>query len=205
MFSQGFKESKVFYCVKVVIPSIPWALCLFILFMALSTYFLCKLGHFFCVWSWFHCTFWRGHCFITEWFVEICAYSLNFFSDIFSTHSFLILIIICLFLCLLICLGPFLASISCINFFLFLLALVCFFFTNLLSSAYSTLSFRIVFAFCCSSSLFLYKLSVYVSSVLFLNMDFCVSFCMVSIDFLRILFIFSKVGSLSFKASNLFY
>ena len=42
-----------------------------------------------------------------------------------SPDSFLMLIIICLFLCLLICLGPFLASsVSSINSFLFLRALV---------------------------------------------------------------------------------
>ena len=34
-------------------------------------------------------------------------------------------------------------------------------------------------------------------------MDFCVSFCMVFIDSFRVLFTFTIVGSLSFKASNL--
>ena len=51
-----------------------------------------------------------------------------------SPDASLVLIVVCLFLCSLICLGPFLAStVSCINFFLFLRALVRrFFSTNLL-------------------------------------------------------------------------
>ena len=70
-------------------------------------------------------------------------------SDVISPDSFLKLIIICLFLRLSIRLGPFLASnVSSINSFLFLRALVLrFFFTNLLSSAYSTLSFSVLFVF----------------------------------------------------------
>ena len=52
-----------------------------------------------------------------------------------SPDSFLMLIIICLFLCLLICLGPFLASsVSSISSFLFLRALVLRFFFVFLSS-----------------------------------------------------------------------
>ena len=106
-------------------------------------------------------------------------------------------IIICLFLCWLICLGSFLASnVSCINSFLFLGALVLrFFFSSLLSSAYSTLSFGVLFVFCRNSFLLLSKLSVSVSSMLFLIVNFWVLFCMVPIDSLRILFIFSINGS----------
>ena len=97
-------------------------------------------------------------------------------SDVISPDSFLKLIIICLFLCLLICLGPFLASnVSIINSFLFLCALVLrFFFTNLLSSAYSTLSFSVLFVFCLNSFLFLSTFSISVSSILFFIVDFCV-------------------------------
>ena len=132
-----------------------------------------------------------------------------------SPDSFLMLVIICLFLCLLICLGPFLASsVSSINSFLFLRALVLrFFFTNLLSSAYSTLSFSGFFLFVCflfflfglNSFLFLSKLSISVSSILFSVVDFCVWFCMVSIASLRTVFIFSIDGSSSFRVSNLFF
>ena len=70
----------------------------------------------------------------------------------------------------------FLASnVSWINFVLFLCALgLRFFFINLLSSAYSTLSFSVLFAFCRNSVLFLSKLSISVSSVLFLIADFWV-------------------------------
>ena len=122
-----------------------------------------------------------------------------------SPDSFLMLIIIYLFLCLLVCLGPFLVSnVSSINSFLFLRALIlCFFFTNLLSSAYSTLSFCVLFVFCRNSFLFLSRFSMSVSSILFLIVDFCVLFCMVSIDSLRIVFILSIDGSSSFKVSNL--
>ena len=124
-----------------------------------------------------------------------------------SPDSFLMLIIICLFLCILICLGPFLASsVSSINSFLFLRALVLrFFFTNLLSSAYSTLSFSVLFVFCLNSFLFLSKFSISVSSILFSVVDFCVWFCMVSIASLRTVFIFSIDGSSSFRVSNLFF
>ena len=52
---------------------------------------------------------------------------------------------------------------------------------------------------------FFSKFSISVSSVLFLNVDFCVLFCTVSIDFVRISFIFSIVGSSSLKASNLVF
>ena len=71
-----------------------------------------------------------------------------------------------------------------------------FLFTKLLSSAYSTLSFSFVlFCFCRNSFLFLSKLSIYVSSMLLLVDEFCVLFCVVSIDSLRILFIISIDGS----------
>ena len=127
-------------------------------------------------------------------------------SDVLSPDSFLMLIIICLFLYLLSCLGPFLASnVSGINSFLFLRALVlCLFFTNLLGSAYSTLSFSVLFVFCLNSFLFLSRFSISVSPILFLIVDFRVLFCMVSIDSLRIVFIFSIDGSSSFRVSNLF-
>ena len=106
-----------------------------------------------------------------------------------------------------VCLGPFLASdVSSINSFLFLRALVPrFFFTNLLSSAYSTLSFSVLFVFCRNSFLFFSRFSISVSSILFLTVDFCVLFCMVSIDSLRIVFIFSIGGFSSFRVSNLFF
>ena len=74
-----------------------------------------------------------------------------------------------------------------------------FFFANLLSSAYSTLSFSVLFVFCLNFFLFLSRFSIYVSSILFLIVDFCVLFCMVSIDSLRIVFIFSVDGSSSFS------
>ena len=90
--------------------------------------------------------------------------------------------------------------------FFFLRALVLrFFFTNLLSSAYSTLSFSVLFVFCLNSFLFLSKFSISVSSILFLFVDFCVWFCMVSIASLRTVFIFSIDGSSSFRMSNLFF
>ena len=104
-------------------------------------------------------------------------------------------------------LGPFLASyVSCIKSFLFLLALVLrFFFTNLSSSAYSPLSFNVLFTFCHNSFFFLSKVSVSVSSALFLIVEYWgISFCVVSIGSFRILFIFSIVAYSSFKASNLF-
>ena len=59
--------------------------------------------------------------------------------------------------------------------------------------------------FCRSSFLLLYKLSISVFSVLFLIVGLCVIFRIVSFDFIRISFICSIVGSLSFKESNLFY
>ena len=116
-----------------------------------------------------------------------------------SPDSFLMLIIICIFLCLLICLGPFLASgVSSISSFLFLRALVLrFFFTNLLSYAYSTLSFGVLFVFCLNSFLFLSRFSISVSSILFSIVGFCVWFCTVSIASLRTVFIFSLDGSSS--------
>ena len=43
------------------------------------------------------------------------------------------------------------------------------------------------------------------SSILFLTVDFCVLFCIVSIDSLRIVFIFSIDGSSSFRVSDLFF
>ena len=92
-------------------------------------------------------------------FLSVVSFKKNsFLSDVISPDSSLVLIIICLFLCLLICLGPFLASnVSCINSFLFLCALVLrFFFTNLLSSAYSALSFSVLFVFCRNSILFFF-------------------------------------------------
>ena len=107
-----------------------------------------------------------------------------------SPDSSLILIIICS----LICLGPLLASnVSCINSFLFLLALVlCFFFPNLLCSAYSTLSFSLLFAFCRNSFLSLCKLSISESSSLFLDCeDFREWFFRVSVncqDFVHFLY-----------------
>ena len=85
------------------------------------------------------------------------------------------------------------------NSFLFLLALVRFFFTNLFSSAYCTLSFSVLFAFCRNSFLFISKLSFSVFSALFLFVDFRVLLCMVSIASVRILFIFTIGGSLCFK------
>ena len=96
-------------------------------------------------------------------------FSISSLSVVISPDSFLMLIIICSFLCLLICLVPFLASsVSSINSFLFLRALVLrFLFTNLLSSAYSTLSFSVLFVFCLNSFLFLSKFSISVSSILF--------------------------------------
>ena len=147
-------------------------------------------------------------------------FSISSLSAVISPDSFLTLIIICLFLCLLIRLGPFLASsVSSINSFPFLHALVlCFFFTNLLSSAYSTLSFSVLFVvvvvgggfffvlfFGLNSFLFLSKFSISVSSILFSIVDFCVWFCMVSIDSLRTVFIFSIDGSSSFRVLNLLF
>ena len=97
------------------------------------------------------------------------------------------------------------SSVSSINSVLFLRALVLrFFFTNLLSSAYSTLSFSVLFVFCLNSFLFLSKFSISVSSILFSVVDFCVWLCMVSIASLRTVFIFSIDGSSSFRVSNLF-
>ena len=92
-------------------------------------------------------------------------------SDVVSPDSFLMLIITCLFLCLLFFLGLFLASnVS----FVFLCALVLrFFFTDLLNSAYFALSFSVFLAFCRNASLFLSKLYISVSSVLFVFVDFC--------------------------------
>ena len=89
------------------------------------------------------------------------------------------LIIICLFLCLLICLGAFITStVSCIDSFLYLLAFVLrFFSTNLLSSAYSALSFSTLFAFCRNSYLFLSK---------FLN--FCIFSTLLDYGFLCFIF-----------------
>ena len=90
------------------------------------------------------------------------------------------LIIICLFLRLLICLRLFLASNesvlasndSCVISFHSHPALVLrFFFTNLLGSADSILSFSVLFAFCRNSFHFLSKVSISVSSVLFLIVD----------------------------------
>ena len=75
--------------------------------------------------------------------------------------------------------------------------------SSLLSSAYSTLSFSVLFVFCLNSFLFLSRFSISVSSILFLIVDFCVLFHMVSIDSPRIVFIFSIDGSLSFRVSNL--
>ena len=94
-------------------------------------------------------------------------------SDVISPDSFLLLIIMCLFLSLLIRLGPFIASnISCINSFLFFRPLVLrYFFAILLSSACSTLSFSVLFAFCHNSFFILSKLLISVSSVLFLIVE----------------------------------
>ena len=112
----------------------------------------------------------------------------------------------CLLLCLLIYLGPFLAfNVSCINSFLFLLAAILhFFLTSLLSSAYSTLSYSVLLLFVAILSFSYLQLSISVSSVIFLIVDFRVLFCMVSTDSVRISFSFFIVGSLSFKESNLF-
>ena len=166
-------------------------------------FFFCTLGYFFCVRTCFHCTFWRGHCLGIEWRRNLCIFlgfllCLVWFLQILSSCS---LSLICLFLCLFICLGPFLApNVSRINSFLFLRTLVLrFFFTNLLSSAYSTLSFGVLLVFCLNSFLFLSKFSISVSSILFLIVDFCVLFRMVSIDSLRIVFIFFVDGSSSFR------
>ena len=118
-----------------------------------------------------------------------------------SPDSFLMLIIICLFLCVLVCLGPFFASsVSClIPFFssmiLFYVSFSLFFF----SSAYSTMSFSALFAFCHYSFLFLSTLSISVSSVL-------LRFILHSVHgFLQDSVHLFTVGSLSFKASNLFF
>ena len=102
------------------------------------------------------------------------------------------------------CLGPFLASnVSCISFFLFLRALVLrFFFTNfflVLHIQSCLLVFRLCFVVLLS--FFLFKLSV---SILFLIVGFCILFCMVFIDSLRIVFMFSIDGSSSLRVSNLF-
>ena len=129
------------------------------------------------------------------------------FLQFLSSYSLSLFIEFCLFLCLLICLGPFRASnVSYINSFLFLLALVLlFFFTNLLSSAYCTLYLSVLFAFYRNSFIFISEHSIFASPVIFLVVDFCVLFCMVSIDFARIVFLFSIVGSSSFKPSNLWF
>ena len=122
--------------------------------------------------------------------------------------DFLMLIIICLFLCLLICLGPLFASnASCIYSVLFLRAL--FLFHSFVEFCIFYLVFLCFglfcfFVFCRNSFLFLSKLSMSVPSILFLIVDFCVLFYMVSIDYLRILFIFFVEGSWSFRMSNLF-
>ena len=76
-----------------VISSIPWALCLFILFMALSTAsFVKSISLYFRVWT-------LGLCIFLEFFS---------LSDAISPDSFPMIIIFCLLLCLLICLDPFL-------------------------------------------------------------------------------------------------
>ena len=82
---------------------------------------------------------------------------------IVSPDSFLMLII---YFCFINLYRTFLTfAVFCINSFLFLLALVLsFFFTKLLSSAYSTLSLNILLAFCRSSFLF------------DLNFSFCIFF-----------------------------
>ena len=81
-----------------------------------------------------------------------------------------------LFLCLSICPGPFIESVSCISSFLPLLALVLrFFFANLLSSAYATLSFKLLFAFCGNSIFIWSKISISVSAALFVFTDLRVS------------------------------
>ena len=141
--------------------------------------FLCKLEYYFCVWTWFHCTSWYGHCLVAEWFVEICAYSWNFFSLWFDCSSFFPHAhCVCLFLCLFVCLGPFLASkVPCIKSFLFPFALFLrFFFTIFFSSAYCTMSFNVLLFLSQFSPFhilifnFLSKFSVSVSSALFLFM-----------------------------------
>ena len=71
-------------------------------------------------------------------------------------------------------------------------------FIPFLSSTYSTLSFSVLFAFL--SQFFPFLILTF---VVFLIVDFYVSFCKVSIDFLRIVFIFSVDGSSSFRVSNL--
>ena len=55
------------------------------------------------------------------------------------------------------------------------------------------------------SFLFLSKFSISVSSILFLIVDFCVLFCIVSVGSFRILFIYSIDGSSSFRVPNLFF
>ena len=111
---------------------------------------------------------------------RIC-FGISILSEVISPDSFLMLIDICPFLYLLTRLGPFLASgVSCISSFPFLCALVLrFFFTNLLSSAYSALSFSAFFAFYGNSFPFLSKLSNF---CIFSTLLDCGLVCMVFID-----------------------
>ena len=107
-------------------------------------FFFCKLGYFRV--SGFYFIVLSGVDTVWAWSdlqKSVHSFRISSRSDVISPDSFLMLIIICLFLWLLIRLEPFLASdVSCINSFLFLLALVLyFFFTNVFSSTYSTLSF----------------------------------------------------------------
>ena len=191
------------FIISLVIPSRPWGLYLYFFFFFFKPFswsfllLLCKLGYFFCVWTWFHCTFLRGHFLVIEWFVEICAY-------IFSPDSFLKLIVIRLFLYLLIWFGPFRASnVSCVNSFLFLRVLVLrFFFTNFVEFCILYLVLSCLLCVAVLSFSYLNFQFLYLQHSI---MDFCVSFCMRSIDSFRILFMFSVVGSLSFKTWNLFF
>ena len=135
--------------ISLIIPSIPWALCFFILFCVPFHFFFYELGHIFCVWTWFHCTFRRN--------LHICLeflLCLMWFLQILSACS-LLFVRFCVYWSVL---DPFslLMVIVLISFFSSVL-LFCFFFTNLLSSEYSILSFSVLFAFCRKSFLFLCK------------------------------------------------
>ena len=128
--------------------------------------FYCLFYYFFCVWNWFHCTFRRGHCLGIGWFVEICAYffRISSLSGMISPDSFLMLVIICLFMCLWICLGPFLASnVSCVNSFLFSLLLIDVSF-SLICWVLHTLPCLLVFCLLSDATL----------SLSYLNFSFCI-------------------------------
>ena len=80
----------------------------------------------------------------TEWLIEMCAcFQLSSLSDLISPESFLMPIIVCLFLCLLVCLGPFLLLMfpELIPFFPSVLLFYVSCLLLFLSSVYSTLSF----------------------------------------------------------------